>query len=324
MSNRGGRRKGRPNALNEARELIALLGALSHDGAIINAQIISNRLGIGLEKAKRLLNLVISSGSPSQEYLPLAYTQDSEDEVILISPHGVRGRELRLTRQETTALVAALNTIGVPEDDQIRQKVAQGLLDQGIDMDTIERTLAPLGESSVSSNLSTSTEALLNNESLIFSYRGIADQSEQERHAVPQSINHDRGRWYLEAYDLDRRGIRRFRVDRMSSVRTSPVSESVAADVLSSEPPRSHHSNAPARTVTLMFADERYLNLFEWPGLEIISRDVQRITARIPYYGEGSNWLPAHIAAGGGTITTDDPTLTQKVAEYVRSQLSQV
>jgi predicted DNA-binding transcriptional regulator YafY len=131
---------------------------------------------------------------------------------------------------------------------------------------------------------------------------------------TPLGTRLDNGYWYLDAYDHDREGDRTFRVDRMVTL--------AEVDAI----PRRH--NPTARTqdapklVTLRFADERYLNLFDWHGLTIVSQAEGITVGTIPYYGPSSSWLPQHLAACGGAVMCDDAGITAAAREYAQQLMS--
>lgn len=305
---------GRPDALSEARDLMSLLGALSREGDMIDAETISARMGISHDQARKLLNLVLTSGSATQEYLPLSSSDDSET-LLLISDRGVRGRPLRLTQQESIALVAALNTLGVPQEDPIRSTIHSGFDTSDINVETITRTLAPLDTTAPNEALVSCVDALLSGCGISFSYRGLADDDQHVRHVIPQLLRHLDGHWYLDAFDLDRQNARTFRVDRMQDVHLSDLKEQ---PIPSTIPAR---GKGLTRLVELIFHDKTYLTLFDWPGLEVLDQQKDCITARIPYYNNAGTWLIRRIAACAGTVTTGDRQLASAVAQYARDQL---
>jgi predicted DNA-binding transcriptional regulator YafY len=306
--------RGRRDALDEARELVSLLGALSSEGDGVSVASISSRLGITAEEARKLLLLIVTAGSESDDYLPLAFAEDSESEVFLAFPRGNRGRPLRLTAAEGIALTAALNYLGVPDDDPLRRHLQTSFGSGPMDAQAIQKTLAPVGDTLTSQNLSTIAACLADSASLTFLYTGSVDSKQNPRRVTPLGTRLDNGYWYLDAYDHDREGDRTFRVDRMVTL--------AEVDAI----PRRH--NPTARTqdapklVTLRFADERYLNLFDWHGLTIVSQAEGITVGTIPYYGPSSSWLPQHLAACGGAVMCDDAGITAAAREYAQQLMS--
>lgn len=81
-------KKGRAGALNEARELIALLATLDDEGDSIDAAAIAERLGCDEGHAKKLLYLLGSAYT--ENYIVPLYADDAEKTLSLATPR--RGR----------------------------------------------------------------------------------------------------------------------------------------------------------------------------------------------------------------------------------------
>lgn len=302
---------GRTDALGEARNLVSLLGSLSEAGDTITADTISLRLGVTKKEATKLLDLIVSAGSVTQEYLPLADDSDSGDQYVLMSGRGTKGRPLRLTISETIALDAALNVMGVPAHDPLRSQLRRGFAAESVDDAEVARTLAPLAQGDLSKPLAVCSQALLEGTTVVFRYRGTSDQYFATREALPKSMSFEYGHWYLDAYDVDKGAYRTFRVDRM-------------ANVALGKPPATTDETNPKvsdKRIELVFSDDRYLTLYEWPGLEVVSREDKRITCTIPYYENNTSWLVRRIASCGGSVTTEDEGIMSSVREYARHLL---
>ena len=111
-------------AIEEARGLTALVGALREDGDTLDADSVAARLGITPAHAQHLLDLLTQTGGDSYaSALPLA--ADSDDSVTLVSPFAntVRGRSVRLTPAEAKALEAAFDAMGLAETDDLRMRI---------------------------------------------------------------------------------------------------------------------------------------------------------------------------------------------------------
>lgn len=317
-------RSGRTNALDEARELVTLLGSLSERGDAISATTIAARLGVTIAQARKLIDLLVSSGSQTQEYLPLATNDDDADTLVLISSSGLRGRPLRLTKSETIAINAALNTIGVPQDDPLRSKLRVGLSSDDIDEQWVQQALAPIDES-IMQALSTSVQALLQSARMTFLYRGSEDLKYAVRIVCPLAIRRFQGHWYVEAFDAARQGMRTFRIDRMRDaaiIDGAHAPSGVAAVPSMVGESGTATSGTEPRSITLVFLDRKYLDLFAWPGLQVISEEGNRITAQIPYYENHPFWLTRRIAACGGDVQVMDERIMSHVAKYAKGLLS--
>ena len=299
---------GRPGALDEARELVALVASLSEAGDALSADAVAERLGTDAEHAEKLVGLVLSSTLVGGTGLPLA---DEGGALTLVDSGGVRGRRLRLTRDETLALAAALERLGVPEDDPLRARLESSLSAEPVDEDLVRRLMAGEGGGDgVADALEACARARAARRALRFSYRKAADAPAERRRVLVTGLRSEDGAWYLDAFDLDRDDARTFRVDRMAE---AELDERV-------EPPAATPSEEP-RTVTLSFSEPRYLTLLPWHDLRVTSAPGARpVVAETPYYG--GEWLVRMLAACGGTARCDDPTLEAQVERYARGQLS--
>lgn len=61
--------------------------------------------------------------------------------------------------------------------------------------------------------------AVLDRKRLAFDYRARSTDEHTRRNVAPQRLTHYRDNWYLDAWDLDREGLRSFSVDRMTAAR---------------------------------------------------------------------------------------------------------
>ena len=70
--------------------------------------------------------------------------------------------------------------------------------------------------------------------------------------------------------------------------------------------------------VVVRFDDRRYLDLFPWDGLQVISSDETGVVTRLPQYG--GTWLARHLVACGGTVQVSDERLARQMHTYAREQ----
>ena len=307
MTRRGtGTSSGRRGSLTEARELVALASSLSEAGDSLSVEAVAARLGVDESRARKLVELLASSQTADGTMLPLV--REVGGELTLLLDGGVRGRRLRLSRAETTALLAALDRMGVAGDDPLRERLASSLSEAALSEGSVRKTLGEM--SSGTDALPVCSRALLEGAELGFFYQG-ARGGRTGRRVRPERVFHEGGHWYLEAFDLVRQGRRTFRLDRMSEVAENPREAEALAP---------GHPAREARTVTLLFSDSHYLDLLPWHDLSVEKRDGDGpVRATTPYYG--GLWLPRMIAACGGAVTTDDRELSSLVRSYALSQL---
>lgn len=301
------RNAGRKGSIDEARELVALASSLSEAGDALTADAVAHRLGTSRQRAEKLIDLVATATTSGGVGLPLV--EDGRGEVTLITGAGVRGARLRLSRAETTALLAALDRIGVPADDPLREALGPSLPDGALDVGTVARALGGSRRGGGPA-LRTCSRALLRGYELRFSYARVGESAHRDRRVAPEGLRCEGDAWYLDAHDLDRREERTFRLDRME--RVEAVRPAAAA-------PR--RVAREARTVTLTFRDPALLEALPWHDLRVTGGDEKdgAVAAQTPYYG--GMWLPRMVAACGGAVTCDDPEVSALARGYAREQL---
>lgn len=298
---------GRPGALDEARELVALVASLSESGDALTADAVSSRLAVDSKHAEKLVELVCTATTSDEVPLPLVSEDEGREVTLNLVPEGLRGRRLRLTRSETVALVAALERLGVDEGDPLLRRLSDSLSQEGLDPELVKHRLGTLPDQDVSQIIATCALARVRREELGFGYQRVGEKIKEERRVIPRALRHEGDSWYLDALDLDRRGVRTFRVDRMAHARClGPAHE--AGD----------GQRGRQRLVDVTFSDERYLQLLPWHGLEAQEPDANgHVRATVPYYG--GSWLPRMLAACAGTATTSDADVNEAVRAYASS-----
>ena len=204
------RNAGRKGSIDEARELVALASSLSEAGDALTADAVAHRLGTSRQRAEKLIDLVATATTSGGVGLPLV--EDGRGEVTLITGAGVRGARLRLSRAETTALLAALDRIGVPADDPLREALGPSLPDGALDVGTVARALGGSRRGGGPA-LRTCSRALLRGYELRFSYARVGESAHRDRRVAPEGLRFEDDVWYLDAHDLDRREERTFRLD---------------------------------------------------------------------------------------------------------------
>lgn len=302
------REAGRPGALDEARELVALVASLSEAGDALTLDAVSSRLGVSPERAATLIELVLTAAGAEGSRLPLV---EDPDGVTLAFSQGMRGRRLRLTRAETIALAAALESLGVPDDDPLRRRLEDCTSEEPVSENLVERLLGS-ADAPRASAIEACANALARRCDLAFSYRkpSLGGESE-ERLVSPRRLHLEDGTWYLDALDLRRQGKRTFRLDRMDHPEPRPRA---TADEGSAGP-------REQRLVRLAFSDERYLSLLPWHDLRPAGRDERTGAALFDTPHFGGTWLARMVAACGGSCTTTDPELARQVRDCARSEL---
>jgi predicted DNA-binding transcriptional regulator YafY len=276
--------RGRKSSLAEARELVALLGALSREGDSISVAAIQQRLGITEPEAQKLLDLVISAGGEDGNYLSLYSDDDSR--ITLTDFNGItKGKPLRLTADETNALHTALDVLGVAQDDPLRIKLNNAFGSARISLESIKRTLATALTTPDSSLIQLCAQAISQREQLTFLYLGNTDAAVRTRLVAPIQLWHTDTNWYLDARDLANNQERTFKLEKIQGAKILTYRGGGSS---AEQTPAQQHTDGEkrvvqksARMVTLHFSDPYYLSFFDWPGLNVISKPGRKKASRM-------------------------------------------
>ena len=301
-------RSGRRNNDERIRELISLLGSLSHTGDSVTISAVSSRLGLSVDEAQRMMDLICQASGEEIGGL-LISSNDDETEYTLQYP-GIHGQPIRLTMAETIALIHALDYAGIGEADPLRRHLQEAFYTIGVDQEDVRQALGVV--SSERGPLYLCAQALAERRAIHFTYLGMKDAAPRPRNARITALTTNNDKWYALSYDLDIDEERNFRVDRMSDVTLGDVT------VI---PVRVNHYDV--RQVGITFFDKSYYMAFEWPGLKVTHENDSVIRGEIPYFGEGSTWLVRRICAGNGCIIVDDEGIMSLSRTYARNILRQ-
>ena len=306
MAKRSSARAGRKNNSERIRELVALLGSLSKTGDSITLDAISSRLGMSLDEARSMVDIVCQASGEEINGL-LMSSNDEETEYTLQYP-GTHGVPIRLTHAETMALLHALDVAGIGEDEPLRKTLGESYVSHEVAASEVRRTLGTPAEASGA--LYFCAKACAETRRLAFMYKGIRDEAPRQRSVRVRQLLSDNGRWYILADDLLIDEERKFNVARMSDVRLEEELKD-ATPAPSTEVQR----------VGITFTNKTYYSSFDWPGIRITKSDDNTIQGSIPYYGNQSTWLLRRICAGNGCITVDDKRIMEQAAQYARELL---
>lgn len=300
---------GRKGSIAVARQLVALATSLTREGEVITAQNIATTLGISFDEARHLIALVSLGSGESIDYLPVILSDD-DDEVSLMEGAALGGRRVRLTLSETIALTAALTELGVNQDDPLVRILTASYAAPSFSREDVERTLETPSSASDSATLRQCSQAISAGRGLSFLYRPVSGGEPTQRSVIPQLVRRSDDSWYLDGYDLVRQDQRVFRIDRMSEL------EEIDAPM----PVPSFQREQAEQMVTVHFADQRYLDLFHWDGMQLLAQDDAGTTVQLPQYG--GTWLVRHLAACAGTVRIDDEQLATQVRSFAQELLN--
>lgn len=307
-----GRGRGRRGGIEVARELVTLISALRHEGDLLSAGVVAARMGCSLDHARHLLNLLLDIAD-EEGTGRLCLGADDDDMEVELCFGGVAGRALRLTTSETIAVEAALRALGMAQGDVLADKVRRALCNP-VTGPGVQTSLESLETDDPNGAVCACAKAIAAGDELSFAYRSVSGEP-SERLVLPLGLRHDGGLWYLDAFDLVRRGERTFRCDRMTKLGTSAVTEGGTQG----DGPRRDGGGEGTREVELTFTDPRLLEFFRWPALEVMAEGGGRTRARIPFYG--GIWLIRRLAACGDGVIVDDEDLRREVSNYATGLL---
>lgn len=318
------RARGRRGALQETRDLISLLGSLSHEGDTIDVHVISQRMGIPPKEAEKLLTILQTVGVDNNT--PLTVYSDADGKLTVAFERGIHGTPLRLNKTETVALNAALNYLHVPADDSLRTKINHSYGARSVNLQDVMRAIYPSDSPVIRSSLSVISKAIATNKVIHLSYKGTKDKTPRMRTILPMYLQRNDISWFLKGMDLDIGSTRTFRLDRITDCNIAEYSDiaGITKDVSIHEVDGIHHkkesmlatNSSSERLVELTFFDEEPLRRFNWPGITFIRKQDGCITATIPYYGDSSPWLPRQLAACAGKVKCEDTKIVSLVREY--------
>ncbi|WP_321970613.1 WYL domain-containing protein [Paratractidigestivibacter sp.] len=295
---------GRRGAAEIVLDLLSLASSLSDPGDYVSEGAIQKRFGCSPEQAAKLYALLTNLvGDPS------GITAYEDEEGLVVGSTGSFGRALRLNASETFALVSALNRLGIDENHPLRAKLQGSLANDSAGQELARRMIAVAPETEVRDAVSACSAAIAALHDVEFEYRKAGGTPEL-RHVRPERFSLEDGAWYLHGIDLDKRAERVFRLDRMDEVRAVARGRGDEGN---------DAQRCAARRVELEFYDKCWLDLFQWPGLELRKAESSEVVGTVPYFG--GMWLPQQIAGCGGDVVARDPEVDALIREYAAAQL---
>lgn len=306
--------RGRKGGVELSRQLIALLASFEHENDTITLSGVMERLNIDERQAQRLMDMLLDIAATENYYVSL-YPSDDLTGISLAFDQGMHGRALRLTREETISLLAALEQIGIPKNDPTRSKIQTMLGSVDTANTTMEHLVSPSGTPDIAHVITTCMQAIIDKHILSMDYCGAGDTTATHRHVIPRQLQQDSGFWYLDCWDLDRADSRLFRLDRMTNVCDEGDVPARALKQNSLSQPSD--SDQTPYSVTLTFENDEPLKLFNWHELERKELADGRIRIRTPYLG--GDWLVRHIAACASQVTCDNKFIMERAKKYAQS-----
>ena len=329
VARRGAGARGRTGS-DDTRDLLVALTTLFAEAPQLRVAEAAAALGVETDRARELLDLLATT-SWGDGYLPL----DVHGDVYALA-EGVEfaPRRLRLTAGEAAAVDEALERVGVPAAladgvDELRaafwpvDEAGAGFGGAGEPDEVTLDLVSSEGDSAAESELLRVcwlARAAAHGEGCRFLYQGRNDDAPQWRSVAPVATFAHRGRFYLSAYDFGRQAMRQFRVGRMEELGVLELNEAQVQAVTTDLPAGAGGWLEDAPRADLWFAEERMAGFFNWEGIGQLEHVADgRVRASVPDLG--GDWLPRHIAAFGGGVTTSDETLAERVVAWAEARL---
>ena len=338
MSSRDARgTRGRPRAAGLGEDIAALC-VLARKGSTTSATDLAALLDISERRAQETLGTISTETVVSSRaddvlgpIVPLCNVGENGQVTRVDAPSHARMRQLRLTPAQADAASTALDRLGIAPSSELRKSLEAAFFpkliqeDQGIRKDTAGRDAAATGAPhapSASHTLETCARAVVRGARtrpdahdvrgpvLSFGYRGANDPMTRTRRVVALRLRVHEGEVMLDAYDLDARGERTFRVGQMEHPALGEARHTVPVGS------GGKTSELVARVSCRGSATDKVLG---WEGVHILSRGKGTTVVEVPYFR--GDWLPRQLLSLGGLVTVDDEGLLREMRAIAREDL---
>lgn len=329
--------RGRPRAAGLGEDIAALC-VLAREGSTTSATDLAALLDIGERRAQETLRTistetVVSSGADDVlgPIVPLCNVGENGRVTRIDAPSHARMRQLRLTPTQADAASTALDRLGIAPSAEVRKSLAAAFFpkliqeDQGVRKDAASRDAAATGAPhapSASHTLETCARAIVRGTRtctdahnvrgpvLSFGYRGANDPMTRTRRVVALRLRVHEGEVMLDAYDLDARGGRTFRVGQMEHPALGEARHTV---------PVCSEGKTSERVVRVSCRGSATDKVLGWEGVHILSRGKGTTVVEVPYFR--GDWLPRRLLSLGDLVTIDDEGLLREMRAIAREDL---
>lgn len=329
--------RGRPHAAGLGEDIAALC-VLAREGSTTSATDLAALLDIGERRAQETLRTistetVVSSGADDVlgPIVPLCNVGENGRVTRIDAPSHARMRQLRLTPTQADAASTALDRLGIAPSAEVRKSLEAAFFpkliqeDQGVRKDAASRDAAATGAPhapSASHTLETCARAIVRGTRtctdahnvrgpvLSFGYRGANDPMTRTRRVVALRLRVHEGEVMFDAYDLDARGGRTFRVGQMEHPALGEARHTV---------PVCSEGKTSERVVRVSCRGSATDKVLGWEGVHILSRGKGTTVVEVPYFR--GDWLPRRLLSLGDLVTIDDEGLLREMRAIAREDL---
>lgn len=309
------------SAAERARRMLALLPHLRDQGRR-PLTALAAATGTDEETVAEDLTTLSLCGADERDPMALVAVYVEDGEAVVWGDLPALERPVRLTPAEARALLAALGALGVSPDGQLISRLA-AIASGSFDAEALARTI----RSAASPGGAVHTHALLATcaaagraARIMYTPQGSAEAA--ERIVEPWRLFFSRGAWYLQAFSLDARAERTYRLDRISGVAPADGRFEPPADLPSVTDSAPDPASLPRADVVFAH-DGPDLTEREWPGTTFERRADGTVLASVPY--AGTRWIARKVAARLGDATVTAPAeLRDAIAVVARDELAGV
>ena len=309
------------SAADRARRMLALLPFLREQRAVPLAELARS---VGSDEAQVADDLSVLSLCGGDERDPGqlvgVLVEDGVAQVFADLP--ALERPVRLTHAEARALLTAVQAIGADSTTTLVPKLAEfaSRADEPADIAaTVRAAFAPGGQAAVLAALNAAAEHRI---SARIGYTSLSSGAETSRVVHPYALYRWRDAWYLVAFCETASEQRTFRVDRITSVRSTGEVFAVPIGATPAANPLPDLESMPRATVRFAL-DAPDLNDRDWPGA-VFERDADgSVIASVPY--AGTAWIARAVASrlGDGEVLAPGE-VREAVATMARSMLDEM
>lgn len=338
MSSRDARgTRGRPRAAGLGEDIAALC-VLAREGSTTSETDLAALLDISERRAQETLRTISTETVVSSRaddvlgpIVPLCNVGENGQVTRVDAPGHARMRQLRLTPAQADAASATLDRLGIAPTSELRKSLEAAFFpklaqeDRGVRKDTAGRDAAATGAPqapSAGGTLETCARAIVRGTRtrpdahdvrgpvLSFGYRGANDPMTRTRRVVALRLRVHEGEVMLDAYDLDARGERTFRVGQMEHPALGEACHTV---------PVGSEGKTSERVVRVACRGRATDKVLGWEGVHILSRGKGTTVVEVPYFR--GDWLPRQLLSLGGLVTIDDEGLLREMRAIAREDL---
>jgi predicted DNA-binding transcriptional regulator YafY len=280
----------RPMSAMRARRLLGLLPHLRRGETLSLASLARAVGATPAEVAADLGTLSMCGLPPFSPYEMIDVYVEGDAVEVYADPPSLT-HPVRLTAEESAALVASLEACGHPDGDPLTAKL---LAASAPDVDGLALAVRAAVSGETGDVHAIVTSAVTLHEALRIRYQASGRDSAEERVIEPWALGNDRGAWYVSAWCRTAGAERTFRLDRMLSAQ--PAGEAFAPPSEARPPVATFARAADLPRATVRFAaGSRGLEERDWPGATFREETGGAVLAEIPY--SDVEWVVRRVVA---------------------------